>query len=128
MTKKLSETIQTVGSNTRSASGGSKTGKSKVQDSQVGKSDIIVAPESISTPAELKVFLQSVLDKFKDSQLPSVHAMSAINFCLNRPKTKELFTTENREIARDLWLRIKQSGMQVKNPPLLFSDEDELNT
>ena len=79
----------------------------------------------ITTSADLKIFLQTILDKMKDENTAAIYAVSAMNYVLNIPQVYELLSNENRELARDIWLRIKQSGIHLKNPPLLFS-EDEL--
>lgn len=78
----------------------------------------------IATPADLKAFLQSILDKMKDEGLAGIYTASAMNFVLNLPQAYELLNNENRELARDIWLRLKQTGFQIKNPPLLFSETD----
>jgi hypothetical protein len=52
-----------------------------------------------------------------------------MNFVLNLPNIYNLLDNENKELARDIWLRIKQSGMQLRNPPMLFQpEEDSLGT
>lgn len=78
----------------------------------------------ISTSADLKTFLQSVRDKMTDDVAAPIYAMSAMNRVLNLPKIYELLDNENKEIARDIWLRLKQSGLQVRTPPMLFGNEE----
>ena len=36
-----------------------------------------------------------------------------------------LKAAENKEIARDVWLRLKQAGLQLRNPPILFGPEED---
>lgn len=84
---------------------------------------------AISTKEELKTFLLGVRDRMTDQSAAAIYAVSAINFALNLPAIYTLLDNENKEIARDIWLRIKQSGMQLRNPPLLFQpEEDSLGT
>lgn len=85
------------------------------------------APEAsteISSKEDLKTFLQSVRDKLADSSASAIYALGAVNHVMSLPDIYSLLDNENKEIARDIWLRIKQSGMQVKNPPLLFKQEE----
>ena len=83
------------------------------------------AGAEISTKEDLKTFLQSVRDKLADSSAAAIYALGAVNHILSLPQIYDLLDNENKEIARDIWLRIRQSGMQVKNPPLLFKPEEE---
>lgn len=80
---------------------------------------------SISSKADLKTFLLNVRDKLAEEVAAPIYALSAINYALSLPAIYEFLDSENKEIARDIWLRIRQSGMQVRNPPLLFSSEED---
>lgn len=84
---------------------------------------------AITTKEELKTFLLGIRDRMTDQSAAAIYAVSAINYALNLPTIYTLLDNENKEIARDIWLRIKQSGMQLRNPPLLFQpEEDSLGT
>ena len=97
----------------------SKGTKSKV----AGAVDGVVEGANLTTPAELKTFLTSILDRLKEDPTSSMYGVSAMRYALNLPEIYKLLDNENREIARDIWLRVKNSGFQVKNPPLLFPEE-----
>jgi hypothetical protein len=79
---------------------------------------------AISTKEDLKTFLLGIRDRLADQSAAAIYAVSAINFALNLPTIYTLLDNENKEIARDIWLRVKQSGMQLRNPPLLFQPEE----
>ena len=101
-----------------------KTKKAKgngIQDTNVDQS----AAGEITTNAALKTFLQSLLDRMEDGQVAPIFAFSAINHLLSKSEFLPLFCTETKELARDIWLRVKQSGMQVRNPVFLFGTEAE---
>lgn len=83
------------------------------------------AAGEITTNAALKTFLQSLLDRMEDSQVAPIFAFSAINHLLSKSEFLPLFCTETKELARDIWLRVKQSGLQVRNPVFLFGSEAE---
>jgi hypothetical protein len=89
----------------------------------------IASPEveggaKIGTSAELKSFLSNMLDKIKEDAAPAIYIASAMNQVLNMPDIYTLLDNETRELARDIWLRLKASGFQVKNPPVLFPEGD----
>ena len=95
----------------------SKTTKTKTATSEVEGSG------KITTTAELKTFLTNMLDKVKEDAAPAIYIASAMNHVLNIPDIYTLLDNECRELARDTWLRLKASGFQVKNPPLLFGED-----
>lgn len=82
--------------------------------------------EAISTNAELKAFLQSLLDRMEEGQLAAIFTFSAINHLISSQATCELFCSETKEMARDLWLRVKQSGLQIRSPVFLFGSDAEV--
>jgi hypothetical protein len=93
------------------------------------KAKTTAAPEGeglgvITTREELKTFLLSVRDRMADQSAAAIYAVSAMNYMLNMPNVYALIDNETKEIARDIWLRIKQSGMQLRNPPFLFQGDE----
>lgn len=79
----------------------------------------------VSTKAELKTFLLNIRDKMAEGSAPAINSLSAMNFVMNLPDISGLLDNENKELARDVWLRLKQAGFQLRNPPLLFTAEEE---
>jgi hypothetical protein len=79
----------------------------------------------ISTKAELKTFLLNVRDKMAEGSAAAIYSLSAMNFALNLPDIHGMLDNENKELARDIWLRLKQAGVQLRNPPMLFTAEEE---
>lgn len=77
----------------------------------------------ILNEADLKVSLLNIRDKMAEQVAASVYAVSAINQILTTPELYKLLNEENKELSRDIWLRIKQSGFQLANPPMLFGNE-----
>ena len=80
----------------------------------------------ISTKADLKTFLVNIRDKMTDKSAAPVYVLSAMNHILNLPDIYELLDKPNKEVARDIWLRLKQYGCQVATPPLLFGEDEVL--
>jgi len=79
----------------------------------------------VSTKAELKTFLLNIRDKMAEGVAPGINSLSAMNFVMNLPDIHGLLDNENKELARDIWLRLKQAGFQLRNPPMLFTAEEE---
>jgi hypothetical protein len=77
----------------------------------------------LTTADELKNFLNGIRDKMSEGSAAPIYAMTAMNYIMNEPAIYKLLTEENKEIARDIWLRLKHAGIQLKNPPLLFGTE-----
>lgn len=79
---------------------------------------------SISSQAELKIFLISLQDKLNGDAAP-IYAVSAMNHILNLPNIYELLDTETREMMRAIWLKLKASGANVRQPPMLFEEAEK---
>lgn len=77
----------------------------------------------LTTAEELKSFLNGIRDKMSEGSAAPIYAMTAMNYIMNETSIYKLLTEENKEIARDIWLRLKHAGIQLKNPPLLFGTE-----
>jgi hypothetical protein len=91
-----------------------KNGKSNNNHTAVG---------DITSEADLKGFLLNIRDKMAEQIAAPVYAVSALNQILTTPELNKLLNEENKELSRDIWLRIKQSGFQLSNPPMLFASE-----
>lgn len=98
--------------------------KGEPQKSEPQKSETVEFGK-ISTSEDLKGFLRNVLDKMSDDQAAPVYSLAVMNHLLNLPDIYTLLDNENKELARDIWLRLKASGVQLRNPPLLFGAENE---
>lgn len=98
--------------------------KSKTVSVKVAGEVSDVSP-TISSKAELKAFLTLVKERIEDESAAPIYAVSAMNYALNSAQIYDYLDAENKELARDVWLRISQSGLRVRVPSLLFSAEEE---
>ncbi len=78
----------------------------------------------ITSKTDLKNFLLSIKDKLGVRSAPPIHAVTAMQHVFNLPGIYDLLDKSNRELAREVWIKLKHSGLQLKNPPLLFSAEE----
>lgn len=79
----------------------------------------------LRTPQELKTFLVQVRQKLIEEVSPPVYTLAAMNLVLNRADIYDLMSPEAEEVAKDIWNRLKNRGIQLRNPPLLFGSEPE---
>lgn len=80
---------------------------------------------SISNKTELKNFLISLQDKLNGDAAP-IYAVSAMNHILNLPNIYDFLDTETREMMRAIWLKLKASGANVRQPPILFGEAEKV--
>jgi hypothetical protein len=79
----------------------------------------------LKSPQDLRQFLSQVRQKMGEDASPPIYTLAAMNLVLNRPDIYELLSPEAEEIARDIWIRLKNRGIQLRNPPILFGSEAE---
>lgn len=98
--------------------------KTKSTKSEAGAADAGAEYGTISTKADLRAFLQNIRDKMAEEVAPAIYVLGAMNHIMNLDEINAWLDNENKELARDIWLRLKQSGLVLRNPPLLFSPEE----
>lgn len=81
----------------------------------------------LKTKKDLNSFLNNIKDQLVSEDISPIYAMSALNSALKLDKIYTLLDQSNKEIARDIWIRLKKSGFQLDNPPLLFDAEEEIS-
>ena len=70
--------------------------------------------------AEVSQYLTDIAKKILDTKGANLHSMLALNDLLRQPDANDLFTGELKDQARDVWLKLKSTGMQLTDPPILF--------
>jgi hypothetical protein len=88
------------------------------------KTEVKEVNENVTSAQDFGAFLTSVRDRMADGSAPPVYALTMLNNFMQSPDIYSLLTPENKELARDIWLRVKQAGFQIKHPPLLFSEDE----
>jgi hypothetical protein len=82
---------------------------------------------NITSKAELEAFLLNIRDKMDEEVASPIYALTGMNYIMSLPGVYDWLDDETKEIARDIWLRLKQAGFQLRNPPMLFGDAEEGN-
>ena len=76
--------------------------------------------KKVYTREEIVVYLTEIAKKVLDTKSSYLHSMLALNELLRLPNAGELFTGDLKDQARDLWLKLKSTGIQINDPPILF--------
>ena len=89
-----------------------------------GKKGAVKPLESgeLKSKEDVRNFVLNIRDRMADDGLAAIHALSALNCILASADVYKLMDSESKEIARDIYLRIKQAGIQVRNPSILFQE------
>ena len=72
------------------------------------------------TREEIKVFLADIAQRVLRSDAPLTHSLVAIDRLLRLPNAAELFDEDIKRQLRDLWIKLKSTGLQLSDPPMLF--------
>lgn len=86
-------------------------------ESQVDLSEVATDLKSID---DLRQFLLTIRDKMTEHSVAPIYVMAAMNHIMSISSIYDLLDQENKELARDIWLRLKQAGVALASPPLLF--------
>jgi len=73
-----------------------------------------------STKKEVKKFLEQLDKDVVESSNNSLHIMLALDHLLTMENVEKLFDKDLKQRARDLWVKIKSTGLQINDPPFLF--------
>ncbi len=82
-------------------------------------------PKELTSKAELKTFLNEIKKRVFEESTPAIYAVGAMNHVMTLPTIYDLLDNDNRELMREIWTRLKVSGIQLRNPPLLFEADGE---
>lgn len=94
----------------------------KNTDKEITKATAEKAKSGELTQDDLKKFLTLVRDKMTQGTCPPIFPLSTFNYILTMPNIYEIMNKENKELARDVWARVKKWGFQVADPPMLFGE------
>ena len=75
------------------------------------------------TKKEVTAFLAEIENQIVDSDQNYLHSMLALNEVLRQPNAHKVLDKGLKEQARDLWLKIKSTGLELEDPPILFPKE-----
>ena len=72
------------------------------------------------TKKEVSALLSEIAENVVTSDKNYLHSMLALDHIMRLPNAAELIDKDLKQQARDLWVKVKASGLQLEDPPLLF--------
>jgi len=78
----------------------------------------------ITTKSELCAFVTDVRDRLLKEEAAPIFAMAAMHQVMSLDSIYDLLDKENKEILQEIWVKLSQSGLHLRKPPLLFGDSD----
>lgn len=72
------------------------------------------------TRDELKVYLTEIEQRVIEGNTAYMHSLVAMNELLRRPEVPSLLDNELKTQMQDIWIKLKSTGLQLVDPPLLF--------
>ena len=79
---------------------------------------------SISTKAELRSFITDVHERILKDQAAPIFAMAAMQQVMSLDNIYDLLDNQNKEVLQEIWVKLSQSGLNLRRPPLLFGDSE----
>lgn len=96
-------------------------GESVTSGEEAGSSSAEEAGVFAMAPEEVLEFVTDLEQRVMSEDNAVIHVMLSLNRILRIPNAEEVFDDELKGRCRDLWTKVKASGLKVADPPLLFS-------
>jgi hypothetical protein len=81
---------------------------------------------NLDTKAGLKQALLKIKERMADESAAPIFTLSVLNRIICDERIYQNLDQENRELAREIWISLKRSGLQIKTPTLLFAEDEAL--
>ena len=91
-----------------------------LEGSEAGKIDGVEEPK-IYTKKEVQTFIAEISQRVLEPNTSHLHSVLAINHLLRQSNMPELLDGDLRDQLKDLWIKLKSTGVQLNDPPLLFT-------
>ena len=76
------------------------------------------------TKKEVKTYLADISEKLAEAELPHLHTLVALDRLFRLPNAREIFDEDLSSQAKQLWHKLKASGIDLTDPPLLFGTDN----
>ncbi len=74
----------------------------------------------LTSKDEVRSYLAELEKRVIDSEGAYLHSILALNHLLRLPNAAELIDDKMKAQMKDLWLKLKSTGIKLADPPLLF--------
>ena len=72
---------------------------------------------------DLVAYLNDISQKVLETDSSTMHSMIALDQILRLPNIDKLLDDELKAQAKDLWTKLKLSGLNINDAPILFGEE-----
>ena len=87
-----------------------------------------VEATKLYTKKEFEAFAAEIARKVVDKEPAYLHSMLAMNHILRQPNLPEVLDADLKDQLKDLWLKLKTTGLNLQDPPILFGlGENSIN-
>lgn len=94
----------------------------KETKSKEAAAEVVKEVGRISNKAELRTFITDVHERLMKDQAAPIFAMSVMQQVMSLDNIYDLLDPQNKEILQEIWVKLSQSGLHLRRPPLLFGD------
>jgi hypothetical protein len=70
--------------------------------------------------ADVQKYLAEIEQQVISSNEAYLHSVVALNEILRLPNASEILDEELKTQCRDIWIKLKSTGIQLNDPPILF--------
>jgi hypothetical protein len=87
----------------------------------MSKNKTIIAESSKKlSKKDITAYLADISENLEISSNGCIHSVLALNNLLRQPNAEKLFDEASKKQAQEIWIKIKSTGLQLGDPPLLF--------
>ncbi len=76
--------------------------------------------DGLYTREDVKRFVSDISKRILESNSGYLHSLITLNTLLRLPNAEDLLDVELKNQLRDLWTKLKSTGLQITDPPILF--------
>ena len=94
----------------------------KETKSKESATEALKEASQIGSKADLRAFITDVHERLMKEQAAPIFAMAAMQQVMSLDNIYDLLDSQNKEILQEIWVKLSQSGLHLRRPPLLFGD------
>ena len=84
------------------------------------KDELPLEATKLYTKKEFEAFAAEIARKVVDKEPAYLHSMLAMNHILRQPNLPEVLDADLKDQLKDLWVKLKTTGLHLQDPPILF--------
>lgn len=80
----------------------------------------IEEPVKVYTKSEIQAFVADLSKNIVDKSPAYLHSVLALNHILRQANLNSILDADLKEQLQDVWKRLKSTGLELQDPPILF--------